>query len=97
MWNGFNRSKRANRTLLLAVFGEEQQENTQLIKYLEKCQLDSIINKFSIEEIKEAQRKIRKIVKKYFKGKNLDMRLVGRKLPKEEKPVFKHYVSYFLA
>ncbi len=47
-------------------------------------------------QIKEAQNKIRRIVKEYFENKNLDEELAGRKLPQNEKPVFKHYVNYFL-
>jgi len=49
LWHGFNKAKIANRTLLLAVFGEEKPNNSQVIKYLEKCELEGIVNKFSIE------------------------------------------------
>jgi hypothetical protein len=39
LWDGFNKAKIANRTLLLAVFGEEKSNNIQTVKYFEKCQL----------------------------------------------------------
>lgn len=34
LWYGFNKAKIANRTLLLAVFGEEKPNSSQVIKYL---------------------------------------------------------------
>ena len=67
LWISFNKSKVANRTLLLAIFGDKHTKNEEISDSLRKCGLKCLLEKYSIEEIKWGQFQIRKVVIEYFK------------------------------